>query len=193
MKKIPFPTDKRDWHPSLIPGPIALISTFNENGSPHAAPKSWIQMISFEPPVLMFSGTRKNRTEKNILRSKCFGVNFVDTKMAAKVFECIKWSGEERIKNLDLGFFKSESTDSPLINECNASLACKLAGTKTAGSGFVVFGEITEAFISEEVALAEGEEKYKLLDQALFLEDGVYGIIGRISKIKLDGDINANY
>jgi flavin reductase (DIM6/NTAB) family NADH-FMN oxidoreductase RutF len=95
-----------------------------------------------------------------------------------------KWSGEERIKNLNIGLFKSQSIDSPLIKECNASLACKLTGTKTIGSGFVVFGEITEAFISEEIARAEGEEKYKTLDQALYLEDGVYGTIGNISKIE---------
>lgn len=183
MKKISFPTDKRDWHPSLIPGPIALISTINENGSPHAAPKSWIQMVSFEPPVLMFSGTKNNRTEKNILRSKSFGVNFVDSKMTGKVFECIKWYGDERIKNLNISFFKSEIIDSPLIDECKACLACKLSGTKAMGSGFVVFGEIVDAFISEKVAHAHGEEKYKTLDQALYLEDGMYGIIGSIFKI----------
>jgi len=50
-RKVPYAIDKREWHPSLIPGPIALISTVDAGGTPNIAPKSWLQMVAFEPPT----------------------------------------------------------------------------------------------------------------------------------------------
>jgi len=87
MKKVSFPVDKQKWHPSLIPGAIVLISSYNSEKELNIAPKSWIQMVSFEPSILMFSGTKGNITENNILETKCFGVNIVDSSLAAKTYE----------------------------------------------------------------------------------------------------------
>ncbi|MDP6713459.1 MAG: flavin reductase, partial [SAR202 cluster bacterium] len=98
MKKIDYPIDKNGWHPSLIPGPIVLISTQDSAKEPNVAPKSWLQMVSFDPPILMFSGTRRNTTEQNILETGCFGVNFVDSSMAPAVYGCLEWFGRERIE-----------------------------------------------------------------------------------------------
>ena len=65
MNKVNYPIDKRQWSPSLMPGPIAIISTCNKESGYNIAPKSWLQMVSFEPPILMFSGSKDNTTEKN--------------------------------------------------------------------------------------------------------------------------------
>lgn len=59
--------DKMKWHPRLIPAAVVLISTYNIKGETNIAPKSWIQMVSFKPPILMFSGTEGNTTERNII------------------------------------------------------------------------------------------------------------------------------
>ncbi|HVB42294.1 MAG TPA: hypothetical protein VNF47_06235 [Streptosporangiaceae bacterium] len=45
--KIAFPADKADWHPSVLPGPIVLVSTVDKRGEPNIAPKSWISMMAF--------------------------------------------------------------------------------------------------------------------------------------------------
>ncbi len=66
MKKVNYPIDKKKWSPSIIPGVIALISTYDLKGNPNIAPKSWIQMVSFEPSALRFSGSKDGTTEKNI-------------------------------------------------------------------------------------------------------------------------------
>lgn len=138
MKKIDYPIDKRKWHPSLIPGPIVLISTYNLRKEPNIAPKSWIQMISFAPPILMFSGTKGNTTEKNILETRCFGVNFVDSSMASKVFKCIQWIGQERINKTGFTMINASKINAPLVDECKAHLECRLHSTKEVGSGFIV-------------------------------------------------------
>ena len=56
MKKVNYPIDKKKWSPSLIPGVITLISTNGLKGNPNIAPKSRIQMVPFDPSILIFSG-----------------------------------------------------------------------------------------------------------------------------------------
>lgn len=62
MQKVPFLIDKKAWSPSLIPRPVMLVSIINSKAVPNIAPKSWVQMISFRPSILMFSGSKGNTT-----------------------------------------------------------------------------------------------------------------------------------
>lgn len=184
MKKIDYPIDKNRWHPSLIPGPVVLISTYDSKKQPNIAPKSWLQMVSFEPPILMFSGTKGNTTERNILENRCFGVNFVDSSMAAKVYGCIKWSGQERIDKTGFTIIKASKVNAPLVDECKAHLECRLHSTQEVGSGFVIFGEIVAASVWEKILAVEPEKRYGLLDQILFLEEGMLSRINKVSRVK---------
>lgn len=179
MKKVSFPIDKHKWSPSLIPGPLVLISTYGRDRKPNLAPKSWLQMVSFDPPMLMFSGTEGNTTENNIAETGCFGVNFADSSMAGKVFDCLRWYGEERVEKMGVKLVAAERIDAPLVDECRAHLECELDGTRKAGGGLVVFGRIVAASIWDRIESSGLEEKYSLLDQALFLENGLYAGLSR--------------
>lgn len=184
MKKVDYPIDKKKWHPSLIPGPVVLVSTYDAEKEPNIAPKSWLQMVSFEPPILMVSGTRKNTTEVNILETGCFGINFVDSSIASKVYECIKWYGGERIKKTGLTMVEASKIDAPLVKECKAHLECTLYSTADVGCGFVIFGEIVAASIWEEIVRVEREKRYELLDGILFLENDLYSRIINVLKVE---------
>ena len=179
MKKSPFPVDKQKWSPSLIPGPIVLVSTQNKDKVPNVAPKSWVQMVSFEPPILMFSGSKGNTTEKNILETGSFAVNFVDSSMAKTVYGCLKWHGEERIEKCGFTPVPASKIGAPLVDECKAHLECRFIDAKEIGTGFVIFGEIVAASILDEILKAEPNKRYELLDQIVFLEDGVWGRVER--------------
>ncbi|MEW6456254.1 MAG: flavin reductase family protein [Acidobacteriota bacterium] len=124
MKKVDYPIDKKKWHPSLIPGPVVLISTYNSKKEPNIAPKSWLQMVSFEPPILMFSGTKGNTTERNIIEHNCFAVNFVDSSMASEVFESIKWHGKERIERTGFKIIEAKKIYAPLVDDCRIQPFC---------------------------------------------------------------------
>lgn len=183
MIKINYPIDKNKWHPSLIPGPIVLISTYDSEKNPNIAPKSWLQMVSFNPAVLMFSGTKGNTTEKNIIDTKCFGVNFVDSFIVQTVYQCVKWVGRERIEKTGFTLFEASIIHAPLVDECKAHLECYLHSTKEVGSGFVIFGEIVSALIWEDIVRVDYEKRYKLLDQTVYLEDGIFSQINNVSKV----------
>ena len=183
MNKIEYPIDKRSWHPGLIPGPIVLVSTCDEKKKPNIAPKSWVQMVSFEPPILMFSGTKGNTTEVNILQTGCFGVNIVDATIASRVFGCIQWYGLERIKKAGFSLVTASKIEAPLVAECRAHLECRLHRTSEIGSGFVVFGEIVAASIWDRIAAAASDEQYALLEQIVFLENNVYSVLNRTEQV----------
>ena len=184
MEKIVYPVDKHKWHPSLIPGPVVLISTYNSKKEPNIAPKSWFQMVSFEPPIVMVSGTKGNTTESNIIETKCFGVNFVDSSMVSNVYGCINWFGQERIEKTGFTLIEASKISAPLVVECKAHLECQLHSTKEVGSGFVIFGEIVAASIWEKILRVDPKKGYELLDQIVFLEDNVFSRINKISSVK---------
>ena len=134
-------------------------------------------MVAFDPPALMFSGSKENTTEKNILATGCFAVNLVDASMAAKTYGCIAWSGRERIGKMGISLSPAQKIDAHLVDQCRAHLECVLLSTQAVGSGFVIFGEIVAASIGEDILAVPPQDRYRLLDQAIFLENGLYSRI----------------
>lgn len=181
MDKVSYPIDKRKWCPSLIPGGVFLVSTLAKSGEPHFAPKSWVQMVSFEPPILVLSGSKGQTTEENILASREFVLNLVDESIASKAFQCIQWQGAERVEKAGFSFAPSLQLKTPVIKECKAHLECRLLETKQMGSGFLVFGEIVGASICGEIDReADLSKKYQLLRQVIFQEFGVFSVLESI-------------
>ena len=66
---------------TIIPRPIGWISTIDTNGINNLAPFSYFNMVSSNPPCVMFSTRRDNNTNKdtlnNVLQTKEFVVNLV--------------------------------------------------------------------------------------------------------------------
>lgn len=184
MGKIDIPVDKRRWPLGLIPGVITLISTSDDSGEPNVAPFSWIQMVSFKPSILMFSGSKRSRTVNNIIATGSFAVNLVDSSMAKTAFECIKWRGRERIERAGFEFEKAKKIAAPLVVGCPAHIECELKDTSEVGSGFLIFGEIVAAAVEEEILNADTAKRYGLLDMILFLQDGMWGRLGDVVKNK---------
>jgi len=184
MGKIEIPADKRRWPLGLIPGVITLISTVDKSGEPNVAPFSWIQMVSFKPSILMFSGSKRSRTVNNINATGSFAVNLVDSSMADTVFECIKWRGKERIERAGFEFEKATRVAAPLVKGCPAHIECELKDTKEIGSGFLIFGEIVAAAVEEEILKADAGKRYDSLDMFLFLQGGRWGRLGDVTRIK---------
>ncbi|MGX7108011.1 flavin reductase family protein [Facklamia miroungae] len=58
---------------SVIPRPVALIASLNDDQSINLAPFSYFNMVSYNPPILMVSVQRKGKmkdTARNILANK---------------------------------------------------------------------------------------------------------------------------
>src|SRR5262245_31666970 len=84
--KVEIPTDKSQWQPTLLAGPVVLVSSRNSRGEPHVARKSWLTMVSANPPMLALSCRLSHRTAINILETREFVVNVPGEDLAARVW-----------------------------------------------------------------------------------------------------------
>ena len=75
---------------SIVPRPIALVTTRNKDGSTNAAPFSFFNVFSEDPPLVVLGLQTKpdkslKDTTTNIRNTGEFVVNLVDDKMAEKM------------------------------------------------------------------------------------------------------------
>ena len=77
----------------VVPRPIALVTTLDENGKVNAAPFSFFNVFSEDPPLVVLGlqhkadGSPKDTT-RNIHRSGQFVVHMVDEALAATMNDC---------------------------------------------------------------------------------------------------------
>jgi flavin reductase (DIM6/NTAB) family NADH-FMN oxidoreductase RutF len=135
----------------------------------------------------MFSSSSANTTGRNILDTECFGINLVDSSIVSRVYQCISWSGSERIEKSGFTLTQASKISAPLVKESRAHLECSLYSYKDIGDNLVFFGEIVAASIWEEILRVEHAERYKLLDQVVFLENGIYSKVENSVRIDKGG------
>lgn len=79
---------------SILPRPIAFVSTINKNGSANAAPFSFFTAICADPMLICFSPMRrgtdgaKKDTLLNIEENGQFVINIVSSDMAEQMNDC---------------------------------------------------------------------------------------------------------
>ena len=134
----------------VYPRPIALVSTVNANGVLNAAPFSFFNVVSDEPPLVMLSFNRRSDgslkdTVKNIRRTGEFVVNLVDEGIANGMVA----AGEELPETeseFPAGRFTpaaSIAVKPPRIVEAPASLECRLQQRIEFGNGReIILGEV---------------------------------------------------
>ena len=181
--KVAFPVGKADWHPSVLPGPIVLVSTVDAAGEPNIAPKSWISMMAFRGPVLAFGCHRSHATARNAEEAGEFVVNIPPEALVERIWAMPASHGTERIARSGLTLQPASQVAPPLIRECKAHLECKLEAVTRLGAEVVVFGKIVAASIDEDCASSAVTDQYFRLRPVFFLEEGVYGSIDTAKRI----------
>lgn len=181
--KAAFPADKANWHPSVLPGPIVLVSTVDPQGKPNIAPKSFVSMMAFGGPVLAFGCHRSHATARNAEAAGEFVVNFPSEALAERVWAMPDSHGAERITRSGLSLLPARTVAPPLIAECKAHLECKVASITRLGAEVVIFGEIAAAAIDQDCLGSPLADQYFRLRPVFFLEEGVYGSIDTAKRI----------
>jgi flavin reductase (DIM6/NTAB) family NADH-FMN oxidoreductase RutF/uncharacterized protein YciI len=181
--KIAVPADKVDWHPSVLPGPIVLVSTVDARGEPNVAPKSWISMMAFRGPVLAFGCHRSHATARNAEEAGEFVVNVPSEALVERIWAMPASHGTERIRRSGLTLLPARLVAPPLIGECKAHLECKLESITRVGREVVVFGKIVAASIDQDCVGSSVADQYFRLRPVFFLEEGVYGSIDAAKQV----------
>lgn len=160
---------------SILPRPIAVVSTLNLDGSNNVAPFSFFTAVSAKPMIIAFcpmirssTGQMKD-TPLNILREKEFVVNFVHEDLAQKInLTSTELSyGEDEFKFAGLTALDSEVVKAKRIKESLIHFEClfrdQLNYGDQPGAGQLITGEVVRIHVAEEI-MENGKiitQKYK--------------------------------
>ena len=149
---------------SIVPRPIALVSTISNDGINNLAPFSYFNGVCSKPPTIMFAPARRGWDGKekdtliNIRNTKEFSINIVSEDIGEKMVKCSTDYEKEvdEYSKSGLSPLSSKKIKPPIVSESKISLECILnqivqIGKEDAGSGFIVIGTIVLFHIDDEV------------------------------------------
>jgi flavin reductase (DIM6/NTAB) family NADH-FMN oxidoreductase RutF/uncharacterized protein YciI len=181
--KVPFSPEKENWHPSVLPGQIVLVSTVDSRGKPNVAPKSRISATASRGPVLAFGCDRAHTTARNAEEVGEFVVNVPPEALVERIWAMRDSHGTERISRSGLSLLPARQVRPPLVEQCKAHLECTLESITQLGEESVIFGRIVAASIDSDCQPLRLADQYFRLRPLFFLEDGVYGSIDAAKRI----------
>jgi flavin reductase (DIM6/NTAB) family NADH-FMN oxidoreductase RutF len=148
---------------SVVPRPIALVSTVSANGVPNLAPFSFFNAVCSNPPIVLFStvvrgdGHEKD-TLRNIQATKEFVVNVVSEDFTDRMNRCSEDFPPD-VNEFDVSGltpFPATVVRPALVKESRISMECRLVqvvsfGSGEPGNGSTIFGEVLLFHVADEV------------------------------------------
>jgi flavin reductase (DIM6/NTAB) family NADH-FMN oxidoreductase RutF len=181
--KLSFDPDKHTWRPSPLLGQIVLVTTLNADGGSNIAPKSWVSMMAFEPPVLALGCNVQHWTGRNILERSEFVVNVLGADRVEQAWQVHTLPHPRSVEAAGFTPLPAERVQPPRVAECPAHLECVLDQHLCYGDELVVLGRIVA--VSMDLAAVRAADPYAQLKPCVFLESGTYGVIERSCRVDL--------
>lgn len=175
---------------SIIPRPIAFITTLSEEGVVNAAPFSFFNIVSSNPPMISVSIQRKQGqmkdTARNIMANNQFVVHIVDIDNVEKVNETAANLPPEQSEIDHVGFtlIESEKISVPGVKEAKVRIECELeTALQLGGDGEnpgcdLLIGKVVYYHIEESI-YEEGRIDPQILGAVSRLAGNDYAVIGK--------------
>ncbi len=146
---------------TVVPRPIAWVTTQSPNGVVNAAPYSFFNIMGIDPPIIAIGiqGHREHRrkdTGQNILTSAEFVVNLVtEATVAAMNITCIDAPpGVNELELAGLATLESVKIKPPRIAASPVAFECRLESSLTfSPNQSIVIGRVVNAFIHDDYML----------------------------------------
>lgn len=145
------------------PRPIALVSTRGTQGGTNAAPMSFFNVFSHEPPIVILGiqtrpdGTVKD-TVQNIRETGAFAVNMVDMDLAPGMLICgLPFDADvDEIATAGLTAVEGSQTAAPWIAEAPVAMECRVEQLIDYDRRVIVLGRVVHMHVRRACMDAEG-------------------------------------
>jgi len=164
-------TDQLEWRDaykllqgSVLPRPIAFVSSQDEDGNANLAPFSFFTVISSNPMMICFSPMRrgtdgaKKDTLKNIESTKEFVINIVSEEFVQQMNDCATEfaSDVDEFEASGLTKVDSVAVRPSRVKESKVHLECILDqvlhfGGEEAGAGSLVIGKVVHVHVEDDL------------------------------------------
>ncbi len=136
----------------LEPGPVVLVTTIYK-GRPNIMTMSWHTMIEFEPPLVGCVISNRNYTFDLLKATKECVINIPTVDLAEKVVGCGNTSGAkiDKFETFHLTPKVAKRVKAPLIEECYASLECRVIDTRMVAKYCLFIVKVLKAWIDPAV------------------------------------------
>lgn len=146
MKKKSLPLSQA--YRLLEPGPVVLLTTVDAK-RPNVMTMSWHMMIDFEPPLVGCVVSNRDYTFDVLRKTKECVINIPTVELAKQVVGCGNISGRsvDKFKKFGLTPSVASHVNAPLIDQCFASLECKVVDTKMMDKYNIFILKVVKAWI----------------------------------------------
>ncbi|MEO6289410.1 MAG: flavin reductase family protein [Ginsengibacter sp.] len=174
-------------HHAIAPRPICFASTVDKEGNVNLSPFSFFNLFSTNPPVIVFSTSRRVRnnttkhTLQNILDVPEVAVNIVSYDMVQQVSlsSCEYPKGVDEFKKAGLTKEPSKLIKPPRVKESPVQMECKVLEVKPlgteGGAGNLIIAEVIMIHIHENILDESGTIDQRKLDLVARLGGNWYG------------------
>lgn len=170
IKKNDHGLDYDPFKSCVVPRPIGWISTMSIDGKPNLAPYSQFQILTFDPPYVMFAANQKtDGSRKDSVVNAEQSKEFVYNMATYDLREAVNLSAQEVPPEVDefelAGVGKAPSKivkpyrvkESPAQYECRYHQTLRLRGNRVIGTVDVVIGEVLAVHIKDEFIMPDGK------------------------------------
>ncbi|MBM3178531.1 MAG: flavin reductase family protein [Bacteroidetes bacterium] len=160
----------------IAPRPICFASTLNHKGEVNLSPFSFFNLFSIQPPVCVFSPSRRLRdnstkhTLENIKEVDECVINIVTYDMVGQtsLASCDFPRGVNEFEKAGFTMLPSEVVKPPRVAESPVQLECKVRQVvelgQQAGSGNLVVAEVLKIHLAEKILDEKGQVDQRLMD-----------------------------
>lgn len=159
---------------TVVPRPIAWVSSVGKSGIPNLAPYSYFNVISSDPVMFIISigpgvnvGKEGDKdTLANIKETGDFVINMVSASLADHMHasSAIFPKDVSEFEKTGLTPAKSQLVTAPKVEEALISMECKLDRVMEIGNFNQVIGELVCYHIRDEVYLENDKVNYEIYD-----------------------------
>ncbi|RUL51336.1 MULTISPECIES: flavin reductase family protein [Lysinibacillus] len=174
---------------SIVPRPIAFVTTQSEEGVVNGAPFSYFNIVSSNPPMVSLSVGRKNGelkdTARNIYQNEQYVIHIVDDQNLKQVNETAATlpPSKSEIELTQLTPVPSVNISVPGVKEAKIRMECKLVQAIPLGgdhpTGDLFIGEIV-LFHFDDAIYDNGKIDVRELNAISRLAGSDYATIGEI-------------
>ncbi|RIL70815.1 flavin reductase family protein [Staphylococcus devriesei] len=179
---------------SVIPRPIAFVTSKDREGTLNAAPFSFFNVVNNTPPMIAIAAQRADGERKdtavNIEQTKEFVVHITDEMNVEEINKTAAplEAGDNELDHTALTLINSEIVDTPAIREAKVRFECKLnqivvLGSEENGADLII-GEVVMYHIEDETYFEDSKINPNELKPVARLAGNDYAKLGETFTIQ---------
>ncbi|MEN0137710.1 MAG: flavin reductase family protein [Rhodococcus sp. (in: high G+C Gram-positive bacteria)] len=143
---------------SIVPRPIAWVSTVSADGVANLAPYSFFSVSSTQPPVVQFTSVTRKDSLRNIEATGEFVINLATEPLVAAVnaSSATYDSDVDEFAALGIDTEPSERVRPARVAGSPVAIECTLHGVIPVGDSFVVMGDVVTIAVRPEALADDG-------------------------------------